>query len=171
MRMMVDNWRWSGVPFYLRAGKRLPRRVTEIAVEFRQAPLHLFARAGAAGGLPNTLSMNIQPDEGIAIRFHSKVPGQEMRVQPVVMDFRYGTSFGTEPPEAYERLLLDAMQGDPTLFLRGDEVEHAWRWFTPVLERWAERGRDGIEEHEAGTWGTAGGDELLRRDGRKWRRL
>ncbi len=171
LRAFVDNWRWSGVPFYLRAGKRLPRRLTEIAVEFRQAPLHLFPATRGEGSPPNALVMTIQPDEGMALRFYSKVPGQEMNVRPVVMEFRYGSSFGVDPPEAYERLLLDAMLGDTTLFTRADEVEHSWRFFTPVLEAWAAGPAGRIEDYESGTWGPPGADALAAADGRAWRRL
>ena len=170
-RVFIDNWRWSGVPFYLRAGKRLPRKVTEIAIEFRHAPMHLFEDTRSEGAPPNALIMNIQPDEGMAVRFFSKVPGPEMRLRPVLMDFRYGSSFGVEPPEAYERLLLDAMLGDPTLFTRADEVEEAWRFFTPILDEWARMGREGMGTHEAGTWGPDCADTMLARDGRRWRRL
>ena len=135
MRCFVDNWRWSGVPFYVRAGKRLARRVTEIAVVFNEVPHALF-RAHDGGITPNVLSVRIQPDEGIALRFISKEPGQQTILRDVAMDFRYGTAFGSNTPEAYERLLLDAMRGEATLFTRRDEVEEQWAYIDRVLEAW-----------------------------------
>lgn len=164
----IDNWRWSGVPFYVRAGKRLPRRVTEISIEFKHAPLHLFNFAGPP--LPNLLIMTIQPDEGIALRFYSKIPGQETRVRPVLMDFNYNSSFGGELPEAYEHLLLEAMLGDATLFTRADEVELSWEYFEPVLS-WMQNRPGNVSRYEAGTWGPTESEEMLGRDGRRWRRL
>ncbi|PKO15168.1 glucose-6-phosphate dehydrogenase [candidate division BRC1 bacterium HGW-BRC1-1] len=170
-RVFIDNWRWSGVPFYLRAGKRMPHKITEIAIEFRQAPMHLFEETRGEEARPNALIMNIQPDEGMAVRFYSKVPGTQMRVRPVVMDFRYGSSFGVEPPDAYERLLLDALLGDSTLFTRADEVEEAWRFFTPILEAWEAAGKDGMHNYEAGTWGPDDAQRLTDQDDKQWRRL
>jgi glucose-6-phosphate 1-dehydrogenase len=167
-RFLIDNWRWSGVPFYVRAGKRLPRRVTEISIEFKHAPLHLFNVDGAP--LPNLLIMSIQPDEGISLRFYSKIPGQEIRVRPVLMNFSYGSSFGVELPEAYEHLLLEAMLGDPTLFTRADEVELSWEYLEPILRSVQEDGA-ALPQYEAGTWGPEGAGALLRQDGRRWRRL
>ena len=169
LRVFVDNWRWAGVPFYLRAGKRLPKRVTEVALTFRQVPHRLFD-GGAAVPDPNNLALRIQPDEGIALRFDSKVPGPDPRIQPVAMEFRYGTSFGQEPPEAYERLLLDAILGDPTLFIRRDEVEASWAWIDAIEAGWGASGRTPAP-YSAGTWGPAESDSLLERDGRSWRRL
>ena len=133
-RLQIDNWRWGGVPFYVRAGKRLPKRVTEIALQFRSVPHRLFVPGLDDRVLPNTLAMRIQPEEGIALRFDAKVPGPRPQIEPVAMDFRYGTAWGKEPPEAYERLLLDAMLGDGTLFIRADEVEEAWRYVDPIIE-------------------------------------
>lgn len=170
MRLQIDNWRWSGVPIYLRAGKRMPRRITEVAIEFKQPPLHLFGAFGADAATSNTLTMNIQPDEGISMRFFSKVPGQETQIRPVLMNFRYGTSFGIEPPEAYEHLLLDCMLGDATLFTRADEVELAWQFLMPLFHAW-EKDPSPLPEYEAGGWGPAEADKLLEADGRKWRRL
>lgn len=169
-QLFIDNWRWSGVPFFLRAGKRLARRITEISIEFKQAPMHLFAHAGE-DSVPNMLTMTIQPDEGMALRFYSKVPGQETQIRPVLMNFRYGTSFGVEPPEAYERLLLDAMLGDSTLFTRADEVELSWRYYMPLLEYWAGAPPDTVALYEAGTWGPDAADALLAETNRRWRRL
>ncbi len=168
MRLNVDNWRWGGVPVYVRTGKRLPKRVTEVAMQFHKVP-HLSFKGSLAEGLePNALVMRIQPDEGITLRFGAMVPGQTFRVRTVSMDFSYGAAFMEETPEAYERLLLDAMVGDPTLFIRSDEVDQAWRIVDPVLESWA-RGQPPLSGYEAGTWGPKEADLLLERDGRRWR--
>jgi glucose-6-phosphate 1-dehydrogenase len=168
MRLHIDNWRWAGVPFYLRTGKRLPKRLTEVAMEFQRVP-HLPFAAGQTQGLgPNALVLRIQPDEGITLRFGAKVPGQAFRVRTVSMDFSYGAAFIEEPPEAYERLLLDAMIGDATLFIRTDEVEQAWRICEPVLSVWQER-RAPLARYAAGSWGPAEADQLLEREGRRWR--
>jgi len=167
-RLEIDNWRWAGVPFFLRTGKRLPKRVTEVALGFRAVP-HLPFPEGMAKGLgPNALVLRIQPDEGITLRFGAKVPGQAFRVRTVNMDFSYGAAFVEESPEAYERLLLDAMTGDPTLFIRDDEVDQAWRIWDPVLEAWGEADAP-LARYEAGTWGPAEADALLAQDGRSWR--
>ncbi|HKE01632.1 MAG TPA: glucose-6-phosphate dehydrogenase [Planctomycetota bacterium] len=171
MRCFVDNWRWSGIPFYLRAGKRLARRATEIAIQFRSPP-HLLFRGKMASRLePNVLAIRIQPDEGISLRFTSKVPGPVAAMQPVRMDFLYGTSFGVEPPEAYERLLLDAIVGDSTLFTRSDEVETAWEFATPILDAWRSLGREDLDAYAAGSWGPPSAHELIGREGRSWRRI
>ncbi len=157
MRLFIDNWRWGGVPFYLRTGKRLPRRVTEIAVQFRQVPHLLFSQQRIE---PNVLALRIQPDEGISLKMTSKAPGS-MSLQPVVMDFRYGSSFGTDPPEAYERLLLDCVAGDPTLFTRHDEVELAWAFITRILEAWEGPSPAPLVTYPAGTWGPPGAQALF----------
>src|SRR5262249_20197414 len=136
LRVFVDNWRWGGVPFYVRAGKRLPKRVTEISVQFNKVPHTLF-RKPDLGITPNVLAMRIQPDEGISLRFTSKEPGQQTILRDVSMDFRYGTAFGSNTPEAYERLLLDAMRGEATLFTRRDEVEEQWAFMDHVFDAWA----------------------------------
>jgi glucose-6-phosphate 1-dehydrogenase len=169
MRVLVDNWRWSGVPFYVRAGKRLARRVTEIAVVFREVPHTLF-RAQDGGITPNVLSLRIQPDEGIALRFISKEPGQQTILRDVAMDFRYGTTFGSNTPEAYERLLLDAMRGEATLFTRHDEIEEQWAYIDRVLQTWTAEGNPPPPMYPAGSWGPEQADDLLARDGRRWRR-
>mgnify|MGYP000197514523 CR=1 FL=1 len=171
VRFEIDNWRWAGVPFYLRSGKRLAKRVTEIAIQFKLPPLVLFQQAGVGAMQPNMLALNIQPDEGIALRFAAKVPGQATRIRPVNMKFDYGTSFGTEEPTAYERLLLDAMIGDRTLFARHDEVEKAWALVMPILEVWAAHPPTDFPNYEAGTWGPPAARSLIERDGRRWRRL
>jgi glucose-6-phosphate 1-dehydrogenase len=169
MRVLVDNWRWGGVPFYVRAGKRLARRVTEIAIQFKKVPHSLF-RAPDGGITPNVLSMRIQPDEGIALRFISKEPGQQTVLRDVAMDFRYGSAFGSNTPEAYERLLLDAMRGDATLFTRRDEVEAQWEYIDNVFEAWAAAGRAPPPIYPAGSWGPEQADDLLAKDGRRWRK-
>ena len=169
MKVFVDNWRWADVPFYIRAGKRLPKRVTDISIHFRPAPYPLFRKVTNMRTRPNVLAIRIQPDEGISLRFDSKVPGPTVRTAPVTMEFRYATSFGAEPPEAYERLLLDTMLGDSTLFARRDEVETAWAWLDPLLRAWAADPRP-PEFYPAGTWGPEAADRLIEKDGRKWRR-
>jgi glucose-6-phosphate 1-dehydrogenase len=169
LKLTVDNWRWAGVPFYLRAGKRLPQRVTEIAIQFKQVPLALFERAPADQIEPNLLVMRIQPDEGIALKFVAKVPGPVMRVRPVNMDFRYSTSFGVPQVEAYERLLLDCMLGDTILFSRWDGVEVAWSVLEPVLEQWAAIRPTAFPNYAAGTWGPQQASGLMAADGRAWR--
>ncbi|WP_394838990.1 glucose-6-phosphate dehydrogenase [Pendulispora rubella] len=167
-RVFVDNWRWGGVPFYVRAGKRMLRRVTEIALQFKKVPHSLF-RPTDGGITPNVLSLRIQPDEGIAVRFISKEPGQATILRDVSMDFRYGTAFGSNTPEAYERLLLDAIRGDATLFTRSDEVEHQWAFIDPVFEAW-NAGAAPPPQYPAGSWGPEQADDLLARDGRRWRK-
>jgi glucose-6-phosphate 1-dehydrogenase len=163
----VDNWRWDGVPFYLRSGKRLPKRLTEIAIQFRKLPHALFGEGAAA---PNTLIVRVQPEEGIALRFSAKVPGERYRPRTVSMDFRYGTAFAAASPEAYERLLLDALRGDQTLFTRKDEVEAAWKLVDGILQTIEAPDAPPPFPYEAGTWGPRRSDELLARDGRAWRR-
>ena len=169
MRLKVDNWRWAGVPIYVRTGKYLPKRVTEVAMEFNRVPHLPFAMSQAEGLEPDALVLRIQPDEGITLRFGAKVPGQAFRVRSVSMDFFYGAAFLEETPEAYERLLLDALLGDPTLFIRSDEVAQAWRIVDPVLEAF-EEGDLPLARYEAGTWGPPEADALVDRDGRRWRK-
>ncbi len=170
LELAVDNWRWAGVPFFVRAGKRLPRRVTEIAVQFKGVPHAIFGPADGVAPEPNVLALRIQPEEGISLKFGAKVPGTRVRVEPVKMDFLYGSAFGTDPPEAYERLLLDALLGDPTLFIRKDEIEAAWALVTPVLEAWADAPPPAFPNYDAGTWGPEAADALMARSGRAWRR-
>ena len=168
MRLDVDNWRWAGVPFYVRTGKRLPSRVTEVALQFQRPP-HLPIAAEQLTELePDALILRIQPDEGISLRFGAKVPGHSFRVRSASMDFSYGATFQEESPEAYERLLLDAMLGDPTLFIRTDEVEQCWRIVDPIIEHWADD-RSPIPTYEAASWGPTDADRLIGRSGRKWR--
>jgi len=170
MKLHIDNWRWSGVPFYLRAGKALPKRVTEIAIQFKAPPPLYFGSSGRTTVEPNVLSIRIQPDEGISLKFVSKVPGQSMEVVPVAMEFRYGSSFGAEPPEAYERLILDCMLGDSTLYTRGDEAEASWRFIDRIFAGWSEASAPPVESYTFGSWGPDGADQLIARDGREWRR-
>lgn len=174
MELAIDNWRWAGVPFYLRSGKRLPKRITEISVHFRSAPHRLFQDEEVDFMRPNILSFQIQPDEGISMKISSKPPGPKVQVHTVNMEFSYGTSFGVEPPEAYERLLLDCMRGDATLFTRNDEIEQAWDLLAPIFQAWDPgQGRvPPVFGYEAGTWGPQAADELLhQRLSRGWRRL
>ncbi|MDB9391964.1 glucose-6-phosphate dehydrogenase [Microcystis aeruginosa] len=171
MKLIVDNWRWQGVPFYLRTGKRLPKKVSEIAIQFRHVPLLIFQSAAQQTNA-NVLSLRIQPNEGIALRFEAKMPGSELRTRTVEMDFSYGSSFGVTSADAYNRLLLDAMLGDQTLFTRSDEVEEAWRIVTPALAAWdAPADPASVPQYEAGTWEPTEAEFLLNRDGRRWRRL
>jgi glucose-6-phosphate 1-dehydrogenase len=169
-RFEIDDWRWSGVPFYLRAGKRLPKRATEIAIQFKEVPLRLF-REASADPTPNVLAMRIQPDEGIMLRFAAKVPGLGLDVRTVNMDFAYDTSFAVDSPDAYETLILDALLGDASLFTRADEVEAAWSIVTPMINIWAEMPSPRFPDYAAGTWGPEAADELMQRDGRRWRRI
>lgn len=171
LKLEIENWRWAGVPFYVRTGKRLPKRATEIAIQFKLPPLLLFGNRDAVNIEPNVLTINVQPDEGVSLRFESKIPGQDNRMRSVDMDFRYGTSFGIPAPEAYERLLLDAMLGDAMLFTRRDEVEAQWQFIQPILDAWNASSATQIPTYEAGTWGPEEADEFMKRDGRKWRRL
>jgi glucose-6-phosphate 1-dehydrogenase len=171
LRMQLDSWRWAGVPFYLRTGKRLPKRTTEIAIQFRRPPLQIFKRVSQSSVAPNLLIINVQPDEGISVRFEAKLPGTRMQLAPVMMNFRYGTAFGGAVPEAYETLLLDAMLGDTTLFARHDFVESSWALITPIHERWRTDGAKALPEYEAGEWRCPEADALMESDGRRWRTL
>jgi glucose-6-phosphate 1-dehydrogenase len=169
LKLVIENWRWAGVPFYLRTGKRLPKRATEIRIQFKPVPHPLFSRDVVSGIEPNVITMQIQPDEGIYWEFAAKRPGQAIQLSNVRMDFGYATSFGAAPGEAYETLLLDAMRGDSTLFNRNDEVEVAWSLITPILERWAQLPPPEFPNYTAGTWGPDTANQLLARDGRVWR--
>jgi len=174
LRILIDNWRWADVPFYVRVGKRMPKSGTEISIHFKNAPGVLFNsnrdQSRGRDGTQNVLVIRIQPDEGVSLRMQSKVPGASARIQPVKMDFAYGTSFGKASPEAYERLLLDAMAGDATLFARRDEVEEAWRFIDEIEEGWhALERKPGLYFYAAGTWGPVVADQLIENDGRAWR--
>jgi glucose-6-phosphate 1-dehydrogenase len=168
-RLMIDDWRWSGVPFYVRTGKRLPKRATEIAIQYREVPHRLFKDEGVEPD-PNLLAIRIQPDEGIMLRFGAKVPGLGLDVRSVTMDFTYGSAFNVDSPDAYETLILDALQGDASLFTRADEVEEAWSIVDPIIESWASSPPPDFPNYDAGTWGPPEADDLIARDGRRWRR-
>ena len=168
VKFFIDNWRWADIPFYLRSGKRLPRRVTEIAIQYKGVP-HLLFPSDGEHIQPNFLIMRIQPDEGISLKFGAKLPGQRVQIRQVSMDFQYGTSFGARSPEAYERLLLDAMHGDSTLYARRDFVELSWQLVMPILQAW-EQGAVPLATYPAGNWGPAEADEFIERDDKRWRR-
>ncbi len=168
IKLNVENRRWAGVPFYLRAGKRLGRRVTEVAVVFKRAPHLPFAASSTEELTQNALVVRVQPDEGLTLRFGSKVPGTAMEIRDVNMDFAYGGSFTEASPEAYERLILDVLLGDPPLFPRHEEVELSWNILDPILDHWARKGHP--EAYASGSWGPASADQMLARDGRGWRR-
>ncbi len=175
MKVHVDNWRWAGVPFYLRTGKRMPTRVTEIAIQFKLPPLNLFSTVECEGDIcdlvgarPNTLIFRIQPSESISLTFSTKRPGMQYQIHPVTMDFSYDKAFRQKLPEAYERLLLDVLRGDSTLFMRSDELEAAWAFVTPVLDFW-EANKTVPKPYAAGTWGPQGADELMYSTGHTWR--
>jgi len=166
---LVDNWRWAGVPFYIRTGKAMPKRVSEIAIQFRTAPLAMFRKATAgAEALPNVLILRIQPEEGISLKFASKRPGSGMQIRPVSMDFNYGSSFGERSPSAYETLLLDAISGDATLYTRQDMVMASWQAVQPILDYWSTQ-KFTFPNYDAGTWGPKESDEMLARWGHTWR--
>jgi glucose-6-phosphate 1-dehydrogenase len=169
MKLHIDNWRWSGVPFYLRSGKSLAKRVSEIAIQFKSVPQILFRATTPSGIEPNVLVLRIQPDEGASLTMASKVPGLQAQLQTVEMDFHYGTSFGVPSPEGYEHLLNDVMLGDQTLFMRSDEVEAAWKLMTPILEHWAAHKVSELPTYAAGSWGPREADALLANDGFYWR--
>lgn len=168
LKLTVDNWRWDGVPFYLRAGKRLPKRATEIAIVFKSAPGYLFHEV-AQRNERNVLVIRIQPDEGISLKMNCKIPGIATLIQPVKMDFQYGSYFGATPPEAYERLICDCMAGDNTLFARADEALASWKLLTPLLNYWAADKTVDFPNYPSGTWGPKSADALMARDGRQWR--
>jgi glucose-6-phosphate 1-dehydrogenase len=169
-RLTIDDWRWSGVPFFVRTGKRLAKRSTEIAIQFRAVPHHLFKDTSAEPDA-NLLAIRIQPDEGIMLRFGAKVPGLGLNVRSVTMDFTYGSAFSVDSPDAYETLILDALQGDASLFTRADEVEEAWATVDPFIDAWANGPPPDFPNYEAGTWGPEEADDLLAREGRRWRRI
>jgi glucose-6-phosphate 1-dehydrogenase len=169
LRLEVHNWRWAGVPIVLRTGKRLARKVTEIAVQLKPVPHLAFQSKGSVGVQPNQLILTVQPNEGVSLSLGAKIPGATMRIRPVNMEFLYGTSFMSQSPEAYERLILDAMRGDATLFTRNDEVDAQWSIIDPILQAWA-AGNPPIAEYEAGTPGPREADALLD-EGHRWRAL
>ncbi len=169
MRLMIDNWRWSGIPIYARTGKNLPLSATEVRVQFRPTPHVLFAAQCGPRLDANAITLRLQPHEGISLRFNGKVPGASMQIRPVRMQFSYNSEFGAYTPEAYERLLLEAMAGDPTLFIRRDEVEASWSIVDPIRQVWNSKPLEDSEFYAAGSWGPAAADELLTRSGHAWR--
>jgi glucose-6-phosphate 1-dehydrogenase len=171
LRLLIDSWRWAGVPFYLRTGKRLPKRVTEIAIQFHRPPLEIFKRVSPSPVAPNLLIINVQPDEGISVRFEAKLPGTRMQLAPVMMKFAYGDAFIRAVPEAYETLLLDALVGDSTLFARHDFVETSWALISPVHDAWRAGAVQTIPTYEAGEWGPAEAKALVAAQGHRWRTL
>jgi glucose-6-phosphate 1-dehydrogenase len=168
-KLYVDNWRWADTPFYVRMGKRLARRETTIAIQFKRAPHPPFGEVASEGLRPNVLLVHVQPDEGVSLAIGAKVPGQGMTIRTVHMDFLYGGAFRTSLPEAYERLILDTLLGDGTLFTRADEVEEQWLLVDSIVAAW-QRDRPSFPNYAAGTWGPPSADDLLHRDGRSWRR-
>jgi len=170
LRLNINNWRWAGVPFYLRSGKRMSRRVTEIAIQFKRPPSTLFGENEMFNLAANALVFQIQPDEGSTVLLNAKIPGLQTRTQPVKMHFKYSATFGSNTPEAYERLVLDAMLGDGTLFIRGDETEASWNLISPLHDFWASEGQRGLEHYVSGSWGPLAADRLLWDNGHEWRR-
>lgn len=170
LRLFIDNWRWAGVPFYLRTGKRLPKRSSEVAIQFKDVPSVLFNSDPSVPLEPTVLSLHIQPEEGLTLRVASKLPGPKLRIYPVKLEFNYA-SFGGTTPEAYERLILDVMAGDATLFMRRDAVEAAWEFVMPILNHWDQSRARYLPEYRAGTWGPLEADRLIESDGRRWRTL
>jgi glucose-6-phosphate 1-dehydrogenase len=171
MRLFIDNWRWAGVPFYLRTGKRMPKRGSEVAIQFKTVPQILFNAHPDVPLEPTVLSLRVQPEEGLSLRIASKLPGPKVRIYPVKLEFNYAAGFGGKTPEAYERLLLDVMAGDPTLFMRRDAVEAAWEFVMPILNTWSQSRARYLPEYRAGTWGPLEADRLIEADGRQWRIL
>ena len=168
LKLYLDNWRWKGVPFYLRSGKRLAMKASEIVVQFTRPPAILFGQDSRFKVSPNLLVIRIQPNEGITMFLNSKTPGLETKLQPIKLAFGYETTFGSNTPEAYERLILDALNGDGTLFIRGDEAETSWGLLSPVLECWESKGKDGLDSYASGTWGPLAADKLLLNSGHEW---
>jgi glucose-6-phosphate 1-dehydrogenase len=168
LKLHIDNWRWQDVPFYLRTGKRLPKRISEVFVQFQPVPHRSFPACAYANWMPNRLAIRIQPEEAIQLRFQAKQPGPILQLRPVQMRFSYAESFQAQPPEAYETLLLDVIRSDPTLFMRRDQVETAWAVVQPLLDYWSEHPPLEFPNYDAGTWGPEQADELLARDGRHW---
>jgi glucose-6-phosphate 1-dehydrogenase len=176
LRVEAETWRWAGVPFYLRAGKRMPRRLTEIAIQFKLPPLRLFRTVECEGDIcdltdaqPSVLVFRIQPNEGISLSFSAKRPGMQFDLHPVRFDFDYGKAFERALPEAYERLILEALRGDATLFTRSDEVDAAWEFITPILQTWEPNPPTDFPNYAAGTWGPAAAERLMCHG--SWRRL
>ncbi len=168
VKLLVDNWRWQGVPFYLRTGKRLPAKISEVSIQFRPVPHQPFPATAVMDARPNRLLIAIQPEEGLLLRFEAKYPGPTMRLSPVIMQFYYREAFKATPPEAYETLLLDVMLGDATLFMRADQTEAAWEILAPILNLWETVQPTDFPNYQAGTWGPEAAETLLAQDGRNW---
>jgi len=171
LKLFIDNWRWAGVPFYLRTGKRMPKRASEVAIQFKDVPQVLFNHHPEVPLEPTVLALRIQPEEGLSMRIASKLPGPKVRIYPVKMEFNYSSSFGGTSPEAYERLMLDVMAGDATLFMRRDAVEAAWEFVMPILNTWERARVRDLPEYQCGTWGPVEADRIIMPDGRQWRTL
>jgi glucose-6-phosphate 1-dehydrogenase len=171
MRVFIDNWRWAGVPFYIRTGKRMAKRASEVAIQFRDVPQILFNAHPDVPLDPTVMSLRLAPEESMALRIASKLPGPKVRIYPVKMEFNYSAGFGDKSPEAYERLMLDVMAGDATLFMRRDAVEAAWRFVMPIIDHWEQKRERFLPEYRAGTWGPVEADRMIEADGRQWRRL
>ncbi|CAN5893829.1 glucose-6-phosphate dehydrogenase [soil metagenome] len=171
MKLYIDNWRWAGVPFYIRTGKRLPKRASEVAIQFKEVPHVLFNANPNVPLEPTVLTIRVQPEEGLSMRIASKLPGPKVRIYPVKMEFNYSSAFGSTSPEAYERLILDVMAGDATLFMRRDAVEAAWEFVMPILNNWERQRQFRLPEYQCGTWGPREADQLIEHDGRRWRTL
>jgi glucose-6-phosphate 1-dehydrogenase len=170
-RLEVESWRWAGVPFFVRSGKRMPKRVTEIAIQFKQVPLPMFGWQNTSGEFPNTLVLNIQPEEGITLSISAKKPGPINQIEPVELDFSYAETFGANPPEAYERLLLDSLNGDATLFTRSDEVESAWNFTSDIIQAWEENKVEELPTYPAGSWGPVGLNDFIAETRHHWRKI
>lgn len=168
LKLFIENWRWAGVPFYLRTGKHLPKRSTEVTIQFKRVPHQLYKPTETRGLVPNRLTLRIQPDEGISLKFGAKVPGAARQLSSVDMNFSYASGFGVESPEAYERLLADCMGGDSTLFIRRDEVEASWRMVDSITTAWRGMSASTVSDYPAGTWGPEEADDLIQNDGRQW---
>jgi glucose-6-phosphate 1-dehydrogenase len=168
LKLYVDNWRWQGVPFYLRTGKRLPARDTEVDIQFRAVPHRSFPSSAVEDWRPNRLVVHVQPDEGILLRFQAKRPGPRLQLGPVTMRFSYEETFHASPPDAYETLLLDALEGDATLFMRADQVETAWEVIASIQQAWENTPAPEFQNYGAGSWGPKQAEELIERDGRRW---
>lgn len=171
LRVFIDTWRWAGVPFYLRTGKRMPKRSSEVAIQFKDVPQVLFNANPDVPLEPTVLTLRVQPEEGLSMRIASKLPGPKVRIFPVKMEFNYASSYGRTTPEAYERLILDVMAGDATNFMRADAVETSWKFVMPILEAWNYDRTLNLPEYQCGTWGPREADRLLEKDGRCWRTL
>lgn len=168
LKLFIENWRWADVPFYIRTGKRLPKRSTEVTIQFKRVPHQLYKPSETAGLVPNRLTIRVQPDEGVTLKLGAKIPGAANQLSSVDMSFSYSSAFGIQSPEAYERLIADCMLGDSTLFIRRDEIEASWRVIDSITDVWRTLSADTIYPYAAGTWGPEQADELIKRDGRSW---